>query len=369
MSPSQKIKTFAKSIGIDLIGFAPALPDEEGQTRLRDFLKEQRHGNMLYLEDSFKRTHPQELLPGAKSVIVIAVNYYREAEPVPAGNGRFARYAYGRDYHKVIKKLLKQIEAFIIQNAPNALCKPCVDSAPLLEKSYAVRAGLGFLGKNTTLITPEFGSFVLLGELLTTLELDYDKPKTGTCGTCARCLAACPTKALIGPGQMAATRCISYLTIENARTGCIGAAGQSCSASPDSERDEEVIMQKGKPGIGLSETPQKSSGDGDTRPGARIKQIPKEFQAPMGDRIFGCDVCQEVCPYNKAFAKPLQLPALRDVKIAGFSIPLAEILSIKTDADFTRRFAGSPVMRAKRAGLQRNARVAMKNRQAGRENG
>ncbi len=306
-SASQKIKDFARSIGVDLVGIARAEPDEQGQEHLEEFLAKNRQGNMHYLEDAFKRTHPQELLSKARSVIVIAVNYYRDVPAIPASQGRFARYAYGRDYHKVIKNLLKQITAFIAENWPEAVCKPCVDSVPLLEKSYAVQAGLGFIGKNTTLITQEFGSYVLLGELLTTLELNYDKPKEGTCGTCTRCMEACPTKAIVGPNQMDATRCISYLTIEN----------------------------KGP--------------------------VPEEFHAQMDNWIFGCDICQEVCPYNKTFAKPLQLKAFTEVKIAGQSQSLEEILAIGNDEDFTRRFAGSPVMRAKRAGLQRNARIAAEN--------
>ncbi len=262
---------------------------------------------MHYLEDARKRTHPDELSPGAKSVIVIAVNYYREVPETPVDHGKFARYAYGRDYHKVIKKLLLQIEQYIVQEFPGTKCKPCVDSAPIMEKSYAVKAGLGFLGKNTTLITPEFGSYVLLGELLTTLELVPDKPRDGTCGNCTRCIDACPTQALLGPGQMNAVKCISYLTIEN----------------------------KGP--------------------------IPEELHPSMGTLIFGCDICQEVCPYNKSFAKPLQLEAFKNVKIAGHSMELQEILDIATDEDFTQKFAGSPVMRTKKAGLQRNARIALEN--------
>lgn len=310
VTASREIKNFARSIGADLVGITPADPDPQGQKRLQEFLSERRQGQMHYLEDAHKRTHPGELLPHAKSVIVIAVNYYRDVPDIPKDHGRFARYAYGRDYHKVIKKLLKQIEDFIVQKYPDEVCKPCVDSAPLLEKSYAVNAGLGFIGKNTTLITQEFGSYVLLGELLTTLELGYDKPKEGTCGTCTRCMEACPTKAIIAPNTMDATRCISYLTIEN----------------------------KGP--------------------------VPEEFHSKMGNLIFGCDICQEVCPYNKAFAKPLQLKAFTEVKIAGHSMPLQEILDIKTDEDFTGRFAGSPVMRAKRSGLQRNAKIALQNRES-----
>lgn len=323
-----RIKEFAKTIGVDLIGIAPAEYDEQGEQKLADFIQEGRHGQMAYLENYQKRVRPQELLPEAKSVIVIAINYYREVPETAQLNpqnsrtqltqqnpqaqpqvpeGRIARYAYGRDYHKVLKKILKQLAAFIQQNSPTALTHLCVDSSPILEKSFAEKAGLGFIGKNTTLITPEFGSFVLLGELITTLQLDYDQPRVGTCGTCTRCQDACPTKAILSPGQLDARRCISYLTIEN--------------------RDE----------------------------------IPEEFHQKMGNLIYGCDICQEVCPYNKANAKPLTLKAFTEVKIAGSSIPLQEILNLKNDEEFLARFAGSPLMRAKRKGLQRNARIAAHN--------
>lgn len=304
---AQQLKAFAKSIGIDLIGIAPATLDHQDEEHLRRYVELKHHGDMEYLEDYRKRLHPQTLLAEAKSVIVMAVNYYREVEPLPEGHGRVARYAYGRDYHKVIRKLLKQLEKFIMENLPEAKCRPCVDSAPLFERAFAVKAGLGFIGKNTTLITPEFGSFVLLGEMITTLELETDKPKTGTCGTCARCLAACPTRAIIAPGQLDARRCVSYLTIEK-------------------------------------------RGD-----------IPAEFHQLIGDKIFGCDICQEVCPYNKSRAKPLELEAFKEVTIAGSSLPLDEILAIETDEKYLERFAGSPLMRAKRTGLQRNARIVQKN--------
>ncbi|HLG25539.1 MAG TPA: tRNA epoxyqueuosine(34) reductase QueG [Candidatus Gracilibacteria bacterium] len=304
---SLNIREFALSCGADLAGIAPATFDEEGLDRLRSFMALGRQGDMAWLEDYEKRVDPEKLLPGAKSVIVIAVNYYREVDNIPEGRGRVARYAYGRDYHKVIRSLLKKVEAYIQSEVPGAKTKICVDSAPLLEKAYAVKAGLGFIGKNTTLITPEFGSFVLLGELLTNLELEYDEPGAGTCGTCTRCLDECPTKAIVAPHELDANRCISYLTIEH----------------------------RG--------------------------QIAPEFHQPMGNWIFGCDICQEVCPYNKTFEKPLQLKEFRDVKIAGTSISLEEILSMESDEEFLTRFAGSPLMRAKRSGLQRNARIAQKN--------
>ncbi len=302
-----QLKTYAQAIGVDLIGIAPAEADPQGEARLREFIEQGKQGDMHYLEDYKKRVTPQQLLPEAKSIIVIAINYYREVPPTPPTEGRIARYAYGRDYHKVLKKILKQLNVFIKNLDPQCQTHLCVDSSPILEKAYAVKAGLGFIGKNTTLITKEFGSFVLLGEILTTLKLEYDQPTDGTCGTCTRCLDACPTRAITAPGQLDARRCISYLTIEH----------------------------KG--------------------------EIPQEFHKPMGNLILGCDICQEVCPYNKAFAKPLQLEAFKNVKIAGSTIPLQEIMNIQTDDEFLQRFAGSPVMRAKRVGLQRNAKIALKN--------
>ena len=305
---SSQIKEYAKSAGADLAGIAPAEFDMETAGKISNYISRGRHGEMSYLENLKARTGPKSLLPEAKSVIVIGVNYYREQKRAKKGYGKIARYAYGRDYHKVIKNLLKKIINFIEQKKPESKNMICVDSAPIMEKYFAVKAGLGFIGKNTTLITPQFGSFVLLGEIITSLKLPVDTPCIGTCGTCERCLRACPTKALVAPYEMDARRCVSYLTIE----------------------------KKG--------------------------QIPKRFHKKIGERIFGCDACQEVCPYNKAHAKPLEFKDLKNTRIAGSQIPLEEIISIKNDEEFLKRFAGSPLMRAKKEGLQRNAKIALSNR-------
>jgi len=305
---SKDIKQFARAAGADLVGIAPAVFDDdfarENLAHLKGFIDAGRQGEMKYLEDYKKRVSAEFLLTGAQSVVVIGVNYYRKYAAADAGDGTsiVARYAYGRDYHKALRKLLKEIAGFM-----GGRTRVCIDSAPLLEKAYAVSAGLGFIGKNTTLITPEFGSFVFLGEIITDLELAYDKPVSGTCGNCARCILACPTKALIGPKKMDARRCISYLTIEH----------------------------KGP--------------------------ISAELKKGMGKRIFGCDICQEVCPYNLRFARELKFKGLKESKIAGSELALNEILEISSDEEFLRRFAGSPLMRTKRAGLQRNARIAMDN--------
>lgn len=305
---AEQVKAFALSAGADLVGIAPAEHDVEAEKHLREFVKEGRNADMGWLADASLRSTPRELLPGAKSVIVIGVNYYTPDTPLPAGHGRIARYARGRDYHKVLRGILKKLVQLMesaLPDPPLPAYKICVDSSPIIEKSYAVKAGLGFIGKNTTLITPEFGSFVLLGALLTTLELEPDKARAGTCGTCTRCLDACPTRALIDAGKMDARRCISYLTIEH----------------------------KG--------------------------EIPAEFADKIAPRVFGCDTCQEVCPYNLAHANPA---TNKDIlkEIAGPSIDLKAVLAIKTDSDYLTRFAGSPLMRAKRAGLQRNARCIAK---------
>ncbi len=305
---SNQIKHYAlNELKVDLIGITSAEPDLAGKQLLQTYVKENRQGEMHYLENAELRTNPENILPGAKSVIVIAINYYREKPETPPGHGNIARYAYGRDYHKVLRSILKKLDTYITTLDPTAKNRPCIDSAPLLEKSYAQKAGLGFLGKNTLLITKELGSFVLLGELLTTLELPADEPTEGTCGTCTRCIDACPTQAIIAPGQLDSRRCISYLTIE------------------------------------------------------KRGEIPQEFHAPMKKLIFGCDICQEVCPYNKTFARPLTLEAFKEVKIAGDSLPIEEILAIQTDEEYLKKFAGSPLMRAKRTGLQRNARIAQAN--------
>ena len=243
--------------------------------------------------------------PGAKAIIVLALNYYREKPDTPPDHGRISRYAWGRDYHKVFRGILKDLLQYLQENFPGHQHKLCVDSAPLMEKVYANQAGIGFYGKNSILISPTIGSYFLLGELVTTLDLIADTPpKTitnATCGTCTRCRDACPTGALDIPGQIDARRCISYLTIE--------------SKNP----------------------------------------IPSEFASDTSNLIMGCDICQEVCPYNIRLAKPATHPAFTTGKIAGDQIPLAEILQICNDQQYLQRFAGSPLMRAKRLGLIKNA--------------
>lgn len=302
-----EIKAFANSISVDLFGITKAIPPStQAERHVRSFIEQNREGEMTYLKKLPDTQDPKALLPEAKSIIIIGLNYYQQKPETPPSEGRIARYAHGRDYHKVLKATLKKIENFLLEKIPNAKTRICVDSAPIMEKYYAEQAGLGFIGKNTTLINPKIGSFFVLGELLTDQEFNYNKPISGTCGECTRCLDSCPTKALTAPCTMDARKCISYLTIE----------------------------KKG--------------------------EISPDLAAKMKNQIFGCDICQEVCPYNKAHARQTQNSDFNN-PIAGHSIPLREIEQIKTDEQYTARFAGSPLMRAKRTGLQRNARIAKFN--------
>jgi len=295
---TQNIRRAALNAGASLVGFAPAEFDERGLKDLKAYIERGAQGSMKYMEDYKKRVDPQAIFPGAKSVIVIAVNYWQKLPKSPKGHKKIALYAYGRDYHKVIKGILKKIVKQIEELDPKIKTKICVDTAPLLEKSYAVRAGIGFIGKNTTLITKEFGSYVLLGEILIDKKLTYSKVASGTCGRCTRCIDACPTQAITKPYTMDAKRCISYLTIES--------------------REE----------------------------------IPKELKSKIGNRLFGCDTCQEVCPYNKQFAKQTKVTDFLK-PIAGRSIDPELIIRMKTEEDFVAHFAGSPLMRAKLKGLKR----------------
>lgn len=308
MTKEQHIKDYAKSeLGIDLVGICSAIPNAKAKADLQEFLKKGYQGEMKYLEDFELRTDPQSLLKGAKSIIMIGMNYYRKKPETPPDRGSVARYAWGRDYHKVLKKILKDFARYLKEEWPDHKYRGCVDSAPLLEKVYAQQAGLGFYGKNTLLINPEMGSFFLLGEIVTTMELKPDSPCEGTCGTCTRCIDACPTGALIAPKQIDARHCISYLTIE----------------SKDA--------------------------------------IPHEYGSATKNLIMGCDICQEVCPYNIQLSKEAKCPGLIEKKIAGNSLSLAEILQIKTDKEYLEKFAGSPLMRSKREGLIRNTINAVVN--------
>lgn len=320
-----QIENFAKNLGFDLVGFtAPEIPAKNA-TAFRNWLKKGFAGNMDYMSESErtkKRLNPSKILDGAKTVIVLGMNYYKVQEPLQKGRGRVARYAYGRDYHKIIGKKLRELEKFINEIAAKNLlgkkvfAKSYVDTGPILERALAEKAGIGVVGKNCCLITRDFGSWVFLAEIFTNLNLANKPSSLGktapgqkgnfpSCGQCMRCKNACPTGAIISPGVIDARKCISYLTIENKR------------AIP--KKLAKIIARSG--------------------------------------RLFGCDICQEVCPHNISRQKPTTHLELMNPKIAGDQLDLQKILSIKNDAEFLKIFAGSPLMRTKLKGLRKNVRL------------
>ena len=308
---SEAIKREAVRIGFLSAGVADAAALHKRQPDLTRWLASGFAGGLQYMENFFERQrHLLDRFPDLKSILVLTIPYANKARPSLSQNaGQVARYAWGRNYHRVIEKRLKQLEAFIQTRAAGAgRIVRCIDTSPIQERALAEMAGLGFIGKNTCLILPKGGSFVFLAALLTNLELPADKPTAWDCGSCTLCLESCPTKALTPsrPYELDASRCISYLTIEN----------------------KEAIQPALRP--------------------------------LMDNWLFGCDICQEVCPYNRK-AQQDPWPEFEAKTGAGAQLPLKEILGIRTDEDFLKRFAGTPLMRAKRAGLLRNAAVAAGN--------
>jgi epoxyqueuosine reductase len=244
MDYSQLIKTEAKKLGFLSCGISKAEFLEDEAPRLERWLKDGKHGKMAYMENHFdKRLDPRLLVPDAKSIISLLLNYYTPLDQLD-GAPKISKYAYGKDYHHVIKDKLKQLFQIINNKIGEVSGRVFVDSAPVMEKSWAVRSGLGWQGKNTNLISKKAGSFFFIAELIVDLELEYDTPVTDHCGTCTACIDACPTEALT-PYHIDASKCISYLTIE------------------------------------LKD------------------QIPTAFKNKMDDWAFGCDVCQDVCPWNR----------------------------------------------------------------------
>jgi epoxyqueuosine reductase len=304
MDLSEAIREQAAALGFVAVGIAPAVPSPAGQAAA-DWVAAGHHGTMGWFERHVPaKGDPRAYWPEARSVVVVALPYLQPAPPeAAAGQGRFSRYAWGRDYHKVIRKRLERLLAALQAQWPGLQGKLCVDTAPLAEKDLAQRAGIGWIGKHGNVIRLGAGSWFFLGELLLDVDLPPDTPATAHCGTCTRCLDACPTQAIVSPGHVDARRCISYLTIEHRDTV-----------------------------------------DPALRPG-------------MGTWVYGCDICQEVCPHNR-FAAP------GDTEFAvrhNLNAPsLLDLLQL-TDETFLERFAGTPVMRTKRRGLVRNAAIALGN--------
>jgi epoxyqueuosine reductase len=296
---SSFIKAEAEKLGFMFCGISKAEFLEEEAPRLEAWLKKGMHGEMQYMENHFdKRLDPRLLVDGAKSVISLGLNYFTDQEQADLLSPKISKYAYGTDYHFVIKDKLKALLAIINEKIGEVNGRAFVDSAPVLDKAWAKRAGLGWVGKNTNLISKKVGSFFFLAELIVDLELAYDiAPTTDHCGTCTACVDACPTEAIVAPYVVDGSRCISYLTIE------------------------------------------------------LKNEIPPEFKGKMDNWMFGCDVCQDVCPWNK-FSVLHNEPAFK---------PHPGLLDINkkeweniTEEVFQKVFKNSAVKRTKFSGIKRN---------------
>lgn len=311
---TQWVKRQAQELGFELVGVAPAVPPPHAQVYLQ-WLQKGYAGEMDYLHRTADlRLNPESLLPGAKSAVVVGLNYAHPPN-LPDTSAQFSIYALGDDYHEVIRSKLKTLLCVIQQEVPDCAGRICVDSAPVLERDLAMLAGLGWFGKNTCLINTRRGSYFFIGVLLLNLDLTYDSPAVGGCGTCKKCIDACPTGAIRVSEQpeIDARLCISYLTIELKGT------------------------------------------------------IPEELREPMGNWVFGCDVCQQVCPFNQPRARqPLRAVPTTETRFhpRDFFLHtddhLERILQMDEET-FRSVFKNSAVKRTKRRGLLRNAAVAAGN--------
>ena len=307
---TQQIQARAHKLGFELVGIIPAAQSET-IARYRQWIENGYAGQMGYLEKHLPlKTDVRQLLSEAKSVISLAMNYYTLDPPKALAEdparGQISRYAWGDDYHDIIRQRLSELVDFIKQTAETELqTRVCVDTAPIIEREYAQKAGIGWIGKNTNLIHWRSGSWYFLAEVLVSIVLESETlAPRGSCGTCTRCIEACPTDAIVEPNLLDSRRCISYLTIE------------------------------------LKE------------------RIPKAFRAKMGNLIYGCDICQEVCPWNSK-AVPTDDPAFQP-RAGNFAPTLLSLIGM-TQQEFSRRFRGSPIKRAKRRGFLRNVLVAIGN--------
>jgi epoxyqueuosine reductase len=304
-----QIKQFASGLGFDLVGIAPASPSRYREY-FKQWLEDGQAGTMEYLASRFdERTDPATYLPGAASVICVAMNYHvgleKRSEQGDDVRGRIARYALGDDYHEIIKDRLYDLADWLRDTA-GGKTRCAVDTAPVMEKEMAARAGIGWLAKNTCVINERIGSWILLGEVLTTLALPADQPATDRCGTCRRCIDACPTGAITAPYQLDARRCISYLTIEH--------------------REE----------------------------------IDPSLRPLVGDWLYGCDVCQDVCPFNSKAIESLD-PALAPRFPTG-GVDAREVVAWSRD-DYSRNLRHSAMKRVKLPQLKRNATIVLNNSQ------
>jgi epoxyqueuosine reductase len=306
---SDHIKQQALTCGFHKVGIAAVPADQEQPTlaaqRLQAWLQQGYQADMTWMADP-RRQHICQVMPEVQSVICLGLNYYTPHPHSQAPEtGKISRYGWGRDYHKVMGKRLKQLTAWLTAQAEGILARAYVDTGPMQDKAWAEQAGLGWVGKHGNLITRDYGSWLFLAEILTNLPLATDPPHLPHCGTCSRCLEACPTQAIRAPFTVDANRCIAYHTIEN-----------------------------------------------------RSETLPAEIAANMQGWVAGCDICQDVCPWNQRFAKPTDIPDFQPYpdNLAPKLTDLAQL----TPQEWDKRFRGSALRRIKPAMWQRNARANLR---------
>lgn len=302
--PAQSIKQRALTLGFDKVGIARAEPLHQEGRQLSEWLERGYHADMSWMQrDHERRSDPQKLFPDARSVIVVALNYFTPAKHQDDSlTGKISRYAWGDDYHDVVGDKLRSLLSWIKEQWPEAEGKVCVDIQPIMDKAWAVRAGLGWLGKHTNVITPEFGSWVFIGELLLNLELPYETDRVDDhCGTCTLCIDECPTQAITEAYVVDSNKCISYATIE-----------------------------------------------------FRGPELPSSIGENVSGWLYGCDICQDVCPWNR-FEQSTDEERFAP-RAGNVNASISDILEL-TPETYAERFRGSAMKRAKLAGLQRNARA------------
>jgi len=292
----------AKSIGFDLIGFAEVEKLETEVEKLEDWLKLGYQSGMSYMERNIdKRKDVSQILPDAKSVISLTFNYYTHNQHSNNKNkGKVSRYAWGKDYHLIIWEMLENLEEQLCDIDPEFRCKSYVDTGPVMDKVWAVRSGIGWMGKHSNIINRNYGSWFFIANIITNIEFDYAEQIPDFCGSCTSCIDACPTDAIISDYVVNSNKCISYLTIENK------------------------------------------------------EEIPQELSGKFDGWLFGCDICQDVCPWNLKFSEPTFVKDFHPKK-ENIEIDLNEIDEMDSE-DFKEKFSGTPISRAKLKGLKRNAK-------------
>ena len=296
---TQKIKNKAFDLGFSFVGISKADFLEKEARQLETWLKNNFHGKMSYMENYFdKRTDPRLLIDNAKSVITVLQNYYTEQKQTDSNAPKISKYALGKDYHIIIREKLNQLYDFILEEVGEVAARGFVDSAPVMDKAWAEKSGLGWIGKHTNLINKEQGSYFFIGELIIDLELETDGPIKDFCGTCTKCIDACPTDAIVQPYLVDGSKCISYLTIE-----------------------------------------------------LKDELMPKEFKGKMDNWMFGCDICQEVCPWNRFSIQHSEPWFNANPKVLKMKKNEWEELSEELFQDFFKKTA---LKRTKYKGLKRN---------------